>query len=171
MCVERLWREHVARGKGIDCRRSSWRVRGAAGAGDGLRRSQSAPSQSPHSKLNGVDKLQALVYDILPLEEGAGKRCSECAEWSELKKRIIHNFTEVVRLSLKLSGVSFNSKRIIHSFRLLSLKLNGMSFKSRRIIHNFRLLNLKLLYPLHQSLSTEQLFVYVSSAKVCWWSL
>ena len=24
-------------------------------------------------------KLQALVYDILPLEEGAGKRCSECA--------------------------------------------------------------------------------------------
>jgi len=23
-------------------------------------------------------KLQALVYDILPLEEGAGKRCSEC---------------------------------------------------------------------------------------------
>ena len=24
------------------------------------------------------DKLQALVYDILPLEEGAGKRCSEC---------------------------------------------------------------------------------------------
>ena len=25
-------------------------------------------------------KLQALVYDIL-LEEGAGKRCSECAGW------------------------------------------------------------------------------------------
>ena len=24
-------------------------------------------------------KLQALVYDILPLEEGPGKRCSECA--------------------------------------------------------------------------------------------
>ena len=24
------------------------------------------------------DKLQALVYDILPLEESAGKRCSEC---------------------------------------------------------------------------------------------
>ena len=23
-------------------------------------------------------KLQALVYDILSLEEGAGKRCSEC---------------------------------------------------------------------------------------------
>ena len=23
-------------------------------------------------------KLQALVYDILPLEKGAGKRCSEC---------------------------------------------------------------------------------------------
>ena len=23
-------------------------------------------------------ELQALVYDILPLEEGAGKRCSEC---------------------------------------------------------------------------------------------
>jgi len=23
-------------------------------------------------------KLQALVYDILPLEEGAGKQCSEC---------------------------------------------------------------------------------------------
>ena len=23
-------------------------------------------------------KLQALVYDILPLAEGAGKRCSEC---------------------------------------------------------------------------------------------
>ena len=26
----------------------------------------------------GRVKLQALVYDILPLEEGAGKRCSEC---------------------------------------------------------------------------------------------
>ena len=25
-----------------------------------------------------LTKLQALVYDILPLEEGAGKRCSEC---------------------------------------------------------------------------------------------
>ena len=24
----------------------------------------------------GAGKLQALVYDILPLEEGAGKRCS-----------------------------------------------------------------------------------------------
>ena len=23
-------------------------------------------------------RLEALVYDILPLEEGAGKRCSEC---------------------------------------------------------------------------------------------
>ena len=23
-------------------------------------------------------RLQALVYDILPLAEGAGKRCSEC---------------------------------------------------------------------------------------------
>ena len=23
-------------------------------------------------------KLQALVYDILPFEEGAGNRCSEC---------------------------------------------------------------------------------------------
>ena len=23
-------------------------------------------------------KLQTLVYDILPLEEGAGKRCTEC---------------------------------------------------------------------------------------------
>ena len=28
--------------------------------------------------LNCDTKLQALVYDILPLEEGAGKRCSEC---------------------------------------------------------------------------------------------
>ena len=26
----------------------------------------------------GVSKLQALVYDILPLELGAGKRYSEC---------------------------------------------------------------------------------------------
>ena len=25
-----------------------------------------------------LGKLQALLYDILPLEEGAGKRCSEC---------------------------------------------------------------------------------------------
>ena len=31
-----------------------------------------------------LSKLQALVYDILPLEEGAGKRCSECVSlpWS-----------------------------------------------------------------------------------------
>ena len=28
----------------------------------------------------GEGKLQALVYDILPLEEGAGKRCAECGE-------------------------------------------------------------------------------------------
>ena len=28
----------------------------------------------------GHGKLQALVYDILPLEEGAGKRCSECGD-------------------------------------------------------------------------------------------
>ena len=31
-------------------------------------------------------KLQALVYDILPtLEEGAGKRCSECAQQLDYK--------------------------------------------------------------------------------------
>ena len=37
------------------------------------------------AKSEGVDrdlieliKFQALVYDILPSEEGAGKRCSEC---------------------------------------------------------------------------------------------
>ena len=30
--------------------------------------------------VRGIRKLQALVYDILPLEEeeGAGERCSEC---------------------------------------------------------------------------------------------
>ena len=28
--------------------------------------------------LGVMGKVQALVYDILPLEEGAGKRCSEC---------------------------------------------------------------------------------------------
>ena len=30
--------------------------------------------------LSGRCKLRTLVYDILPLEEGAGKRRSECAE-------------------------------------------------------------------------------------------
>ena len=30
--------------------------------------------------LKGRNKLQTLVYDILPSEEGAGKRCSECGE-------------------------------------------------------------------------------------------
>ena len=29
-------------------------------------------------------KLQPLVYDILPLEEDAGKRCSECAGMSKV---------------------------------------------------------------------------------------
>ena len=29
-----------------------------------------------------MSKLQALVYDILPLEEGAGKRCSESGRWA-----------------------------------------------------------------------------------------
>ena len=32
----------------------------------------------PQAPLTQSLKLQALVYDILPLEEGAGKRCSEC---------------------------------------------------------------------------------------------
>ena len=32
-----------------------------------------------HFEMSPMRKLQALVYDILPLEEGAGKRCSECA--------------------------------------------------------------------------------------------
>ena len=31
--------------------------------------------------LLSLPKLQALVYDILPLEEGAGKRCSECGSY------------------------------------------------------------------------------------------
>ena len=31
-------------------------------------------------------KLQALVYDILPLEEGAGKRCSECDQYPNLSE-------------------------------------------------------------------------------------
>ena len=30
-------------------------------------------------RVSHLSKLQALVYDILPLEEGAGKQCSECA--------------------------------------------------------------------------------------------
>ena len=34
--------------------------------------------------------LQALVYDILPLGEGAGKRCSECA----LGEAKDHSFSE-----------------------------------------------------------------------------
>jgi len=34
-------------------------------------------------------KLQALVYDILPLEEGAEKRCSECGDGSNSR----HCFT------------------------------------------------------------------------------
>ena len=29
--------------------------------------------------ISSRSKLQAPVYDIFPLEEGAGKRCSECA--------------------------------------------------------------------------------------------
>ena len=33
-------------------------------------------------ELRLTHKLQALVYDILPLEEGAGKRCSECGLFS-----------------------------------------------------------------------------------------
>ena len=37
--------------------------------------------------LSGRCKLLALVYDILPLEEGAGKRCSECAEEAHKMKQ------------------------------------------------------------------------------------
>ena len=33
-----------------------------------------------------VPKLQALVYDILPLEEGAGKRCSEYGWYPNLSE-------------------------------------------------------------------------------------
>ena len=33
-----------------------------------------------HTRLSSFAKLQALVYNILPLEEGAGKRYSEC-DW------------------------------------------------------------------------------------------
>ena len=44
-------------------------------------KSQQAPPAATTFKCShcGRDKLQALVYDILPLEEGAGKRCLECA--------------------------------------------------------------------------------------------
>ena len=37
-----------------------------------------APHPVPVGTCKCSPKLQALVYDILPLEEGAGKRCSEC---------------------------------------------------------------------------------------------
>ena len=39
-----------------------------------------AQSISPADR--GVYKLQALVYDILPSEEGDGKRCSECGAYT-----------------------------------------------------------------------------------------
>ena len=38
-----------------------------------------------------LGKLQALAYDILPLEEGAGKRCSECASWAEPQATALSN--------------------------------------------------------------------------------
>ena len=38
------------------------------------------------STVLSVPKLQALVYDILPLEEGAGKRCSECDQYPNLSE-------------------------------------------------------------------------------------
>ena len=36
------------------------------------------------STVLSVPKLQAPVYDILPLEQGAGKRCSECEQYPNL---------------------------------------------------------------------------------------
>ena len=39
-----------------------------------------------------LGKLQALVYDILHLEEGAGKRCSECAIWADSKRWFTTSF-------------------------------------------------------------------------------
>ena len=37
-----------------------------------------------------VPKLQALVYDILPLKEGAGKRCSDCVEYYYSETTTLH---------------------------------------------------------------------------------
>ena len=54
-------------------------------------------------------KLQTLVYDILPLEEGAGKRCSECGitcvpfDLSPLSRSILKTKQQrKTHLSLKL---------------------------------------------------------------------
>ena len=38
------------------------------------------PGRRDNLHTMGQPKLQALVYDILPLEEGAEKRCSECEQ-------------------------------------------------------------------------------------------
>ena len=46
-----------------------------------------------HGQGKGRYKLQALVYDILPSEEGAGKRCSECGAGVVLKPEVfLHSF-------------------------------------------------------------------------------
>ena len=47
-------------------------------------------------------KVQSLVYDILPLEEGAGKRCSECG---------------LVRVSTYVGGASLISGLKAREFR------------------------------------------------------
>ena len=41
-------------------------------------KSKSGTSQLPRLRVTMIGKPQALVYDILPSTEGAGKRCSEC---------------------------------------------------------------------------------------------
>ena len=53
-------------------------------------------------------KLQALVYDILPLEEGAGKRCSECESLSHCLLPWLTQFSALYRhlLSRTVAGVS-----------------------------------------------------------------
>ena len=47
-----------------------------------------SPQHDTVTLSSSLPKLQALVYDILPaLEEGAGKRCSECVHYHENNAR------------------------------------------------------------------------------------
>ena len=49
-------------------------------------------------------KLQALVYDILPLEEGAGKRCSECGCQLYGKHCFVHRKLDCVHTASERVG-------------------------------------------------------------------
>ena len=72
----------------------------------------------------GRVKLQALVYDILPLEEGAGKRCSECeGECDSIKRPSTKNWVRI-GLPSKLFDITALQASLVSNWEISGSQLS-----------------------------------------------